>query len=243
MTTPEFGFDSTASAHEGWHPGVFQHTDSANSESSTTGSWRVQDSPRVGDFSNFPSSDGASSGPYSSYHYPQTRGDYGMQPPLRSMSYSNVEPPMGHFTPSGSASSLDFNRSGSAGHYTLPSTDTVHAPVTSSMIDPAITPVATETMPQFGVYSPQWAYHQQQQQQQSPYPVGMDYSRHDSLQWYHPAQLGQGMDEQTRQQHHHQQQQQWQHQQQQQQQHPQQHHHHHLMPPPGSGYKGNQSPG
>lgn len=230
MTTPEFGYESGAGPRDGWHPGIFQQPESAHSEPSTAGSWRVQDSPRLSDFTNYSSSDGQPNGPYPGYHHPAGRPEYGMQPPMRSMSYGTIEPSIS-FPPSTTAS-LDFGRQGHGAHY-----ESGHLPTNSSVMDPAITPVATHTMPQYGAYSPQWAYYQQSQ---NSHPPGIEYSRHDSvsMQWYHPSHTGPGIEDQSRQHHQHQQQQQ-------QQQHQQwQQHQNHLMPPPGSRYsKGHPSPG
>lgn len=202
---------------------MFSQADSANSDASTTGSWRVQDSPRIGDFSSFPSSESQSSGVYGGYQYPASRGDYGMQPPLRSMSYGHIEPVSGSFQPPVSTAPLDYSRQAVPAQYTLASADANQTPTTTAMIDPAIAPAVSDSMSQYGgLYSPQWSYYQQNSQS-----VGMDYSRHDSMnmQWYH--------EEQNRQLQQRQHQQHWQHQHQHQQP-------NHLMPPPYN--KGHQSP-
>lgn len=218
MTTPEYGYDS----RDGWHSGVYSHADSAHSDGPAAPSWRVQDSPRIGEFTAFPTSDGQP-GMYPGYQYPR---EYGMQPPMRSISYGNIEPSIGQFQTPATTNGVEFSRSGSASHFTMPPPEPSHAPTTTSMLDPAIAPVVSEAMPQYGMYSPQWHYGYQQ----SHHPVGMEYPRHDSvsMQWY-PPQLAQGMEEQAR---HPQEHPQWQHHQQQS-----------LMPPPGSGYSKGHSPG
>lgn len=224
IPSSEFSFDSGVGTRDGWHSGMFQQADST-SDASTAGSWRVQGSPRMSGFPAYPSSDGQPGAAYSNYHYPPTRGEYGMQPPLRSMSYGNIEPSIS-FQQAAPTNSLEYTRQSSASHYTIPPTDVSHTPTSSSVLDPSINPVASESMPQIGMYSPQWSYYQQ-----NPQPVGVDYARHDSgLQWYQPGQMGHEIEDPSRQ--HYQQQQHWQ----------QQQHHHHLMPPPASGYKGH-SPG
>lgn len=224
IPSSEFSFDSGVGTRDGWHSGMFQQADST-SDASTAGSWRVQGSPRMSGFPAYPSSDGQPGAVYSNYHYPPTRGEYGMQPPLRSMSYGNIEPSIS-FQQAAPTNSLEYTRQSSASHYTIPPTDASHTPTSSSVLDPSINSSASESMPQVGMYSPQWSYYQQ-----NPQSVGIDYARHDSgLQWYQPGQIGHEIEDPSRQ--HYQQQQHWQ----------QQQHHHHLMPPPGSGYKGH-SPG
>lgn len=167
----------------------------------------MQDSPRVDEYSPYPQHDGHHGASYANYQYPHLRGEYGMVP-LRSMSYGNIEPVIGAFQPGESANSLDFTRHTGPAHYPLPSSTeslSTQPITTTSMLESPHTPVATEAMSSYGMYTPQWSYYRQQQQapqqQQPPHQhhlTSMEYPRHDSvsMQWYHPSQppVGPGMD-------------------------------------------------
>lgn len=194
MNNAEYGFNPDLVDRHNWHPGMFSAADMSHAEAPDTSPWRFQESPRMGEFAaGHPTSDGPSASGYPNYPYPHPREEFGMQPPLRSMSYGNIELAMSHFAPP-TSHSMDYVRQDPSTHYTLPSHGIRNTPSTLSMPEVNLTPVASEPMPQYGMYASNWSYYNQQSQ-----TTNMDFPRHDSVnvQWYHPSHLHHGLDDQS----------------------------------------------
>ncbi|KAL1311327.1 hypothetical protein AAFC00_001504 [Neodothiora populina] len=227
MNSQEYAYEHSDGARDGIYSGISSHADSANSDASTTASWRLQDSPRVHEFPAFSPSEAHSSG-FPNYSYAATRGEYAMQPPMRSISYGNIEPALNHFQQPSTSASMGYSRHEPTPQYPLTPTNLHHAQATNSALDPVIAPMAPDGMPQYGIYPQQqpWQYVPQVSQ-----PGGLDYARHDSvnMQWY-PHQLPQGIEQQGRPVQFQQHPQQW------------QQHRNGLMPPPDPGYSKGHSP-
>ena len=187
INASDYPYDPTLGARRGWNHGMYPG-DMPGTEPQTPVNWRLQE-PQLNEFPQYPTTTTEHSpGVYPTFSYPPQRDDYPQPPPLRSMSYGHIEPVIGNFPPQ-THTPVEFARPGSGSHYTLAGMETV-APATCSIQEPSMTPIASEPpMTPFAMYAPpqQWGYYPQQ-----PPNMGMDYSRHDSLntQWYHPAQLG-----------------------------------------------------